>query len=184
MTAPQSTYRIFVGAFPSGQIAERIQSVRMRWDPKTAQITPPHVTLAGTYVRSGPPTPGNEAESITRLGALHRSVHAFDLVINGVRTFHANDQPVIYLHIEPTAELLSARKAILDYLGPDRHNHFSPHLTLSMRLHGESARRALTTLQSSEWSSQRIAAPINELRLMQRGPADYVWRCIATFPLV
>jgi hypothetical protein len=46
--------RIFVGAFPAGELAERIQAVRLRHDANTARITAPHVTVAGTYWRSGP----------------------------------------------------------------------------------------------------------------------------------
>ena len=42
-------YRIFVGAFPGGDLGESIQAIRARYDPKTARITAPHVTLAGTY---------------------------------------------------------------------------------------------------------------------------------------
>jgi hypothetical protein len=42
-------YRIFVGAFPEGDLADRIQAVRLQHDARTARITAPHVTLAGTY---------------------------------------------------------------------------------------------------------------------------------------
>ena len=57
-------YRIFVGAFLSGELHEGIQAVRQWYDAKTARITPPHVTLAGTYWRGGPATAENEAEAI------------------------------------------------------------------------------------------------------------------------
>jgi 2'-5' RNA ligase len=178
-----SSYRIFVGAFPSGSLAESIQAVRLRWDPRTARITPPHVTLAGTYQRPGLPSPGGEAEIIARLSTLHQSVKPFELVMAGVRTFPPEDQPVIFLKIEPSASLLAARQALLELIGPDSHNHYIPHLTLAMRLQGESARKALNTLKNSDFASRRLIAPINELRLMQRGPVDPSWRCVATFSL-
>ena len=57
-------YRIFVGAFPTGDFVDRVQALRKQHDPKTARITPPHVTLAGTYWRQGPATRDNETESI------------------------------------------------------------------------------------------------------------------------
>jgi len=41
-------YRIFVGAFPTGDFVDRVQALRKQRDPKTARITPPHVTLAET----------------------------------------------------------------------------------------------------------------------------------------
>jgi len=62
-------YRIFVGAFPTGELAERIQAVRLRHDAKTARVTAPHVTVAGTYWRSGPAKPENESDTIARLQA-------------------------------------------------------------------------------------------------------------------
>ena len=62
-------YRIFVGAFPIGDLADRIQALRQRHDPKTARITAPHVTLAGTYWRTGPATPENESDTIAHLQA-------------------------------------------------------------------------------------------------------------------
>ena len=57
-------YRIFVGVFPTGDLADRIQGLREQCDPVTARITAPHVTLAGTYWRTGPATPENEPSRI------------------------------------------------------------------------------------------------------------------------
>ena len=74
----QHAYRIFVGAFPIGDLADQIQVVRERFDPKTARITAPHITLAGTYWRSGPPTPDNEAATIERLSALSAQLAPFE----------------------------------------------------------------------------------------------------------
>jgi hypothetical protein len=36
----------------------------------------------------------------------------------------------------------------------------------------------VTDLQDSEWNTQVHTAPIREIRLMQRGPADRAWRTI------
>jgi 2'-5' RNA ligase len=82
-----SDYRIFVGAFPQGEIATRIQAVRERLDPKTARIIPPHVTLAGTYWRSGPSVPENEAALIRRLQAIQGQIPAFPRLLGKVQTF-------------------------------------------------------------------------------------------------
>jgi len=183
LTTTPTNYRIFIGAFLSGDLAERIQAIRVRLDPKSAKNTMPHVTLAGTYTRIGLPTPGSEAEAISRLCTLHNSVEPFDLVLSGVRTFPPAEQPVIYLHVESTPGLLAARQVIMDQIGPDKHKRFIPHLTLGTRLQGESARRALNTLKTSDLATHRFATAISELRLMQRGPVDSSWRCIATFSL-
>jgi 2'-5' RNA ligase len=67
---PQGDYRVFVGAFPKGELGKHIQALRQRYDPPTARITSPHVTLAGTYWRSGPGTPNNEVETIAKLNAV------------------------------------------------------------------------------------------------------------------
>jgi len=93
MSHSAGDYRTFVGAFPTGELAERIQSVRLRHDAKTARITAPHVTVAGTYWRNGPATPNNEAEAITRLQAVEDQLKPF----------------------EPTADLLAARLLMHTY---------------------------------------------------------------------
>jgi hypothetical protein len=69
MVKTTGDYRVFVGAFPTGELAERIRAVRVQHDAKTARITAPHVTMAGTYWRSGPATPENECDAIARLQA-------------------------------------------------------------------------------------------------------------------
>jgi 2'-5' RNA ligase len=183
LSTTETSYRIFIGAFLAGDLADRVQALRMRWDPKTAKITPPHVTLAGTYERRGIPSPASEAEAITRLGGLHQLIPPFELVMAGIRTFPPADQPVIYLGIEPTPELLAARQALLGFLGPDKHRRFNPHLTLAMRLQGEPLRKALAYFQNSDWATRRLTFTVSELRMMQRGPSDAYWRCVANFPL-
>jgi hypothetical protein len=48
-------YRIFVGAFPEGDLADRIQAVRLRHDAKTARITHPHALPKGPQRGGGAP---------------------------------------------------------------------------------------------------------------------------------
>ncbi len=178
-----SDYRIFVGAFPEGGLAERIQAVRQRYDPVTARITAPHVTLAGIYWRSGPPNAQNETAAIQRLEQAVPHIAPFEMLLGGVHTFPPAAKPVIYLGVERTSQLLAARQALLKALGPDKHKGFSPHLTLAMRLPAIGAQRMLDDLAGSEWDSQHFVAPIHHLCLMQRGPQDPAWRCIARLPL-
>jgi 2'-5' RNA ligase len=170
-------YRIFVGAFPTGDLADRIQAVRLRYDAKTARITAPHVTIAGTYWRSGPPTPANEAATIERLKAIGDRLKPFEMIVGGVESF-LPDTPVIYLHIEPTDGLLAARGILLDAIEPDKHRHFAPHLTLTMRLDHAKTQSLLNELRRSEWHSRRWRVLIDHLWLMQRGPGDPAWRYI------
>ena len=170
-------YRVFVGAFPTGELAERIQALRLRHDVKTARITAPHVTVAGTYWRNGPATPNNEAEAITRLQAVEDQLKPFALVLGGVESFLPH-QPIIYLRIEPTADLLAARQALLDALGPDKDRRYTPHLTLTMRLDEKRTRTLLQELRQTEWHTGRWTVPLNCLWLMQRGPDDLAWRYI------
>jgi 2'-5' RNA ligase len=181
---PQSQdYRIFVGAFPQGDLVNRIQALREQYDPVTARITAPHVTLAGTYWRSGPATPANETATIVRLQASQGEFHPFTLSLGGIATFSPADRPVIYLQVEVTPALLAMRSALLNVLGRDNHRHFTPHLTLAMRLKGPAARQMVEQLQPSEWHTGRWSAPIDRLALMQRGPTDPAWREIATVSL-
>lgn len=179
----EQDYRIFVGAFPQGEIAARIQAIREHYDPVTARITAPHVTLAGTYWRRGPATPEQEAATITRLQALSGELPAVPLHLGGIALFAPTERPVIYLQIELTPALLAVRAALLSVLGRDKHHHFTPHLTLAMRLKGPTARRMLDELHQSEWHSERWSVPIAQLAFMQRGPTDPAWREIGQVKL-
>jgi 2'-5' RNA ligase len=170
-------YRIFVGAFPTGELAERIQALRQRHDVKTGRITAPHVTVAGTYWRSGPATPDNETGAITRLQAVGDQLKQFELVLGGVESFLPH-QAVIYLRIEPTADLLAARRVLLDALAPDKGRRYTPHLTLTMRLDEKRTRTLAQALKQTEWHTGRWAVPLDHLWLMQRGPDDPAWRYI------
>ncbi len=177
MSHTNDDYRLFVGAFPQGETAMRLQALRERLDPRTAQITPPHVTLAGTYRCSELPEPKNETDSLVeRLQALRGRLRAFSLLLGGVHTFPPFDRPVIYLGVGLTPELQAARAVLLEALGPDRHARFVPHLTLAMRLNAGRAQAALAGLQASEWQAGVEVVPIAEVWLMQRGADDPTWR--------
>lgn len=171
-------YRVFVGAFPAGEIGERIQGLRERLDARTARITPPHVTLAGTYWRNGPATPGNETATVEQLDALARAIRPFDLTLGGVYTFLPQDA-VLYLGVESGEGVLAARQALIKTLGKDKHgSRFTLHLTLAMRLGNAATETMLDELRQSEWHSGRWVVPITHLQFMQRGPGDPAWRCI------
>lgn len=170
-------YRIFVGAFPEGDLVDRIQAVRLQYDAKTARITDPHVTMAGTYWRSGLATPENEAATIERLRSIAAQLRPFEMRIGGVETF-LPDNPVIYLHIEPMPELLAVRQALLHIIGQDKQRHFTPHLTLTMRLDSTKTAALLPQLRQTDWHTQRWSVLIDHLWLMQRGPDDRAWRYI------
>jgi len=180
--ADPGDYRIFIGAFPTGELADRIQAVRRAYDEKTAVITPPHVTLAGTYWRHGPAEPASEAELIARLQATADTLPAFELILGGIRTFGGR---VVYLGVAETPELLATRQTLLTAAGPDKHGRsFTPHLTLAMRLKPAQVQAMLQELRAGAWENGRFAAPITQLHLMQRGPQDPAWRAIAVVPLI
>lgn len=171
-------YRIFVGAFLDGRLRNEIQTLRLAYDPKTALVTPPHVTLAGTYWRRGLALPENEAAIMGQLQTLENDLPSFNLVMGGIGVFPPISQPVIFLKIETTPALLGIRKRLLETLGQDKHQYFTPHLTLIMRLGAQEAARALPEFENSEWGKNRRVVRINLLQLMQRGPDDPAWRCI------
>ena len=176
----QGDYRIFIGAFPQGELAGRIQALREKYDPRTAAISPPHVTLAGTYWRYGAATPENEAELIHRLQTHVDQIAPFDLVLGGIRRF---GNRVVYLGVKPTGDLLAARRTLLRIVGRDKHRRFTPHLTLAMRLSAAEMDEMVEELEGTTWEEARWTVPIRQLRLMQRGPEDRAWRAIAEFPL-
>lgn len=180
MAQQQGDYRIFIGAFPTGALAEEIQMVRTQYDAKTARITAPHVTLAGTYWRRGPATPANEAAAIANIEEAVQGIRPFTLTLGGIRTFGGR---VVYLAAAADAGMLAARRALLTALGGDKHRRFVPHLTLAMRLKRPQVDQMVAELRQSVWENGRFSALINTLYLMQRGPADPAWRKIASFEL-
>jgi 2'-5' RNA ligase len=182
MSRSRGDYRIFVGAFPSGDLAERIQALRAQYDPKTARITDPHVTIIGTYWRNGPATPENETETRARLRDVQSQIRPFELVLGGIHAFPPANR-IIYLGVELTDGLLAARRALLEVIGPDKHRRFTPHLTLTMRLSKTKSQALLAQLQKREWHTGRWAMPISHLWLMQRGPDDPAWRYIQRLDL-
>lgn len=173
-------YRLFVGAFPEGELAAEIQALREQIDPITAAITPPHVTLAGTYWRSGRATPENETALIHRLQQRRKQLSPFTLELGGIRRF---GDRVLYLGVRPTRELLAVRQKLLKLIGEDKHRRFTPHLTLAQRLAPAGLAAAEARLLETKWEQERWRAPVTELRLMQRGPDDPAWRTIAVLPL-
>jgi len=188
VTDERGDYRIFVGifptvgVFPSGDLGERIQALRQRCDAVTARITAPHVTLAGTYWRTGPATPENEAEAIASLQAVQDRIAPFEFKLGGIGSFLPGAR-VIYLEVEPTGGLLAARELLLEALGPDKHRRFTPHLTLAMRLGQRDTRSLLARLRRSEWHSGRWSVHVDHLWLVQRGPGDPAWRYIQRIDL-
>lgn len=178
----QGDYRIFVGAFPTGELADRIQALRTQHDAKTAYITAPHVTIAGTYWRAGPPTPENEKGTMTALTAIQQELPPLALILGGIDHFPPGHR-VIYLAVQLTAALRKTRQKLLDVLGSDKHRGFTPHLTLTMRLSEAESVALLAQLRQSEWHTARWPASITQLYLMQRGPQDPAWRAIQTIPL-
>jgi len=173
-------YRIFVGAFPTGALADHIQAIRVKYDPATAQITAPHVTLAGTYWRTGPATAANEAELIEKLSSLSGKISAFDLNLGGVYTF---GKRVAYLDVAASEQVEKVRRQLLKLAGKDKHRQFKPHLTLAMRLKQPAFDEMLSELRQTEWHTEQFVVPISELHLMQRGADDPVWQSIFTMPL-
>lgn len=173
-------YRIFVGAFLQGDLAAEIQALREQIDPPTAAITPPHVTLAGTYWRSGPATPENETVLIHRLQQHQKQLPPFTLELGGIRRF---GDRVLYLGVKPTRGLLAVRQALLAVIGEDKNRRFTPHLTLAQRLTPGELAAAEARLQETRWAQERWQVPVAELQLMQRGPDDPAWRTIAVLTL-
>ncbi len=173
-------YRIFIGAFPTGELAENIQKIRKEVDGQTAKTTAPHVTLAGVYWRNGKATRAGAQGLIDKLDKLSGNLSAFDLQLGGIQTF---GQRVIYLGVKPTDPLLAVRRTLINSIGEDKHRRFKPHLTLAMRLEQPAFNETLAKLQESEWENGRFPSPITQLHLMQRGKNDSAWRNIHTIAL-
>ena len=113
-TSHKRDYRIFVGAFPEGPLIDQIQALRVKHDPKTAAITAPHITIAGTYWRTGLATPESELKTIEALLAARAELHPFTLNLGGIQSF---GHRVIYLGVEATPDLLAIRRTLQMTMG-------------------------------------------------------------------
>ncbi len=173
-------YQIFIGAFPTGELADHIQKVRTQVDGASVSIIDPHVTLAGAYWRNGKPTHAGAQGLIDRLEKLSGSMKPFELDMGSIYTF---GKRAIYLGVRPTEPLLDVRRQLIKVIGEDKHRRFRPHLTLAMDLEEAAFGAALAELKKSEFENGRFSAPINELRLMQRAKDEPAWRTIHVISL-
>ena len=173
-------YQLFIGAFPTGELADQIQRIRGEVDGKSITIVDPHVTVAGTYWRNGKATRAGAQGLIDRLDRLSPKLKSFELDMGGVYTF---GKRVIYLGVRPTDPLLAIRAHLVNTIGEDKHRRFRPHLTLALDLEDASFAAALAELKEGELGNGRFSAPIAELRLMQRAEGEHAWRVIHTIAL-
>jgi len=173
-------YQLFVGAFPTGELADRIQKVRSEVDSESLSIVDPHVTLAGTYWRNGKATRAGAQGLIDRLERLSPKLKPFDLDMGGIYTF---GKRAIYLGVKPTEPLLEVRRYLINWIGEDKHRRFRPHLTLALDLEDAAFAAALVELQEGELGNGRFSSSINEIRLMQRAEGEHAWRTIHTMSL-
>lgn len=173
-------YQLFIGAFPTGELADRIQKIRAEVDSESLAIVDPHVTMAGTFWRNGKPTRAGAQGLIDRLDRLAPKLKAFDLDMGGIYTF---GKRVIYLGVRPTEPVLAVRRYLINWIGEDKHRRFRPHLTLAMDLEDADFGAALAELEEGELANGRFSAPINELRVMQKAEGEAAWRLIHTIKL-
>lgn len=172
-------YQLFVGAFPTGELADRLQKIREEIRGKTG-MTLPHVTLAGTYWRNGKATRAGAQGLINRLDQLSPKLKPFDLEMGGIYTF---GKRVIYLGVSPTEPMLKVRRYLINAIGEDKHRRFRPHLTLAKGLDEESFAKVLAELKEGDLENGRFTAPITELRIMQKAEGEASWRMIHTMRL-
>lgn len=175
--------RIFIGAFPTGSIAADLQAIRIKYDPKTAKISSPHVTLAGIYEYSENWFLKNEEEIITKIQDICTNIPTFEIQLGGVRIFPSKRKSIVYLEVVQTPDLLTARKELLSILGPDRHTHYTPHLTLAMRITDQQAKEMQSALSNKIWDQKQKTFSVASLQLMQRFPTDASWRTITVLQL-
>ncbi len=173
-------YRIFVGAFLTGELETAVQTIREKYDLKTAKICPPHVTIAGTYWRTGKPTAKNEKELIAQLETWLPKLNVFELDLGTIRTF---GNRVVFLDVKMSEALQDARRTLQNVMGQDKHRRFTPHCTLAMRLEPDAVQTMVDELRETEWHNGRFTQAVTELQLMQRGENDPTWRPILTTSL-
>jgi 2'-5' RNA ligase len=168
---------IFILGELAGPVADRIQAIVERHDPKLARSRPPHITLAGSS-GLGPMAADTPVELMReRLEPVTRSTAPIDLVLGAPERFPATE--IVVLPISPRGALRELHDRIgasgLHFARP--RFAFSPHVTLN--LYKTLTREALDALLTV-----RITEPVllDRLRLYYTSEPN-VARLLLELPL-
>jgi hypothetical protein len=141
-------------ALVTGDLAERIQAWRRRYDPEQARRLPPHATLCYWLPNADLALLGRQVQ--------HAFAQAVTAWLGGVREFD-NEQHTFYVAVEQTAALDAARTRLFDgaHLPLTGSDAWTWHVTCVRESHGrdlDALRAAAASLQlDAPWRVDTVA---------------------------
>ena len=121
-------FGVFVIALPE-DLRDRIAPVRERFDPRSAALAEPHITVTQALAQA----PNDIARA--DLGAELAEIGPFEVRVGPAAAFPSS--PVVYLAVEPAEAILALRSAAhrtgLFRTGPPSTQGFVPHVTIRER---------------------------------------------------
>jgi 2'-5' RNA ligase len=123
---------IFILFEIEGALGDRIRAIQRRWDPKLANLQPPHVTLIGSS-GAGPIRPDVPAAQLRSVLA-PIVAHAAPLTLRFGAPHRFVDRDIISLPLDPHGPLRALHESLkLSGLPMDLARYpFTPHCTLSL----------------------------------------------------
>jgi mutator protein MutT len=145
----------------TGDVAHRLQALRVRWDPVMARRIPPHVSLV--Y----PEEADDEALLLRRAASVAEKTAPFDIFFGDVTTEDSGRGGVWFPVIDPSDTWGRLRTSIL--APPFRQLPMRPHATV---VHPRTSDRGLEALVDLKGSSLDREARVTEVLFTETRPPD------------
>lgn len=160
--------------FPGKELQDLANSFRKRYDPKYALI-PPHMTLVEEFEYDN-----NEIASLTeKLNNVSRHFQTITLNVLKISSFQPVNN-VVYLKIEPTADLTDLHTELISTLGINKPEHaFVPHITLGQNLSNDEHLDMYSSLKMRSFNHKETADRFHLLYELENGS----WTVLETYRL-
>lgn len=151
---------------PFGDIAFSLkQRIRKLSEAHGSPLFEPHVTLLGGLTNS-------EVELVQMTNTIAISLKPFDVVLTraGCRDTYFQS---LFVYVEPSKELMNARKTAERLFGYESDEKFEPHLSL---MYGNYPREQKERILNSMGREFHIRFPVDHLLLIQTGGDPSAWK--------
>ncbi|KAB7667587.1 2'-5' RNA ligase family protein [Bacillus sp. B1-b2] len=162
-----------IAIFPGKELQDVANSYRKRYDPKYALI-PPHITLIGELEANN-----EEIEDISnKLETIAKHYRSIPIKIVKVSSFKPVSN-VIYLKVEPNANLEDLQKELVSSLNVTIEHPFVPHITLGQELSSDEHLDLFSNLSMQAFNHEEVTDRFHLLYELENGS----WTVLETFRL-
>jgi 2'-5' RNA ligase len=160
--------------FPSKKLQDLANSYRKRYDPHYALI-PPHLTLKNAFNA----TEEEVKHLASQLREIATNYDALKLKASKYSSFHPVNN-VIYMKIEPTAELEGLQSEINEKLDHEKSEYaFVPHITIGQKLSNDEHSDVYGSLKMHTFEHEEVVDRFHLLYQLENGS----WTVYETFRL-